>query len=278
MGMDADRWAQNVDPSVPSSARMYDFYLGGTHNFEADREAARRVIAAMPEAPAIARVNRGFLGRAVRFLLDAGVRQFLDVGSGVPTVGNVHEIAQRIDPDARVVYVDIDPVAVIHARQLLAGNDRATAIVADLRRPEDLLGLLHEPSQRAVLDLSRPVGLLLVSMLHFVPGEEAYQAVTALRDALAPGSYLVLTHGATEGFDPGEAAQVQGVYQQTTTPGRLRSRPGVKRFFGDFDLVPPGLVWVREWHPAGPDYGQANKVGMLAGVARKPPPAPMPLE
>ena len=268
--MDADQWAHEVDPTVPSSARMYDFYLGGTHNFAADREAARQVIAAMPEAPMIARVNRAFLGRAVRFLLDAGVRQFLDVGSGVPTVGNVHEIAQRIAPDARVAYADVDPVAVIHARQLLAGNDRATAIEADLRRPDELLGLLHEPPQRAILDLNRPVGLLLVSMLHFVQGEEAYQAVTALRDALAPGSYLALTHGATEGFDPQAASQVQGVYQQTTTPGGLRSRPGVQRFFGDFELVPPGLVWAREWHPEGTDDGQPSRIGMLAGVARKP--------
>ncbi len=272
---DAERWARNVDPVVPSAARMYDYFLGGSHNFEADRKAADKVIEAMPDAPSIARLNRAFLDRAVRFLIARGVRQFLDIGSGVPTVGNVHEIAQDLDPDARVVYVDVDPVAVTHARQMLEGNDRATAVVADLRRPADLLGLLDHPQRRTVLDLTRPVGLLIVSMLHLVPGEEAHDAVATLRDVLAPGSYLVISHPITEAYDKQTADNVQAVYAQTTTPGALRARADVRRFFDGFVLVPPGLVWLPEWHPDDDPYRGASstadtgRLRMVAGVARK---------
>ena len=268
-GMDPTRWARNVDPAVPSAARMYDFYLGGMHNFAADREAAAKVVRAMPQVPAIARANRSFLGRAVRFLLAEGIRQFLDIGSGIPTVGNVYEAAQGTDPQAGVVYVDLDPVAVCHARQLLDGNDRAAALVADLRAPADLLRAVRE-LRPPVLDLDRPVGLLLVSMLHFVPGEQAFEAVAAVRDALVPGSFLAVTHGVTEGFDQDAASQVQGVYRNTTTPGGLRTRLEVLRFFDGFELVPPGLVWVPEWRPDDREVpADPQRVGMLAGVGRK---------
>ncbi len=229
----------------------------------------------MPDAPLIARANRAFLDRAVRYLVGEGVRQFLDVGSGVPTVGNVHEIAQRLDPDARVVYVDVDPVAGAHAQQILAGNDRAAAVVADLRRPAELLDLLDKPERRAVLDLSRPVGLLMVSMLHFVAGEGAYQAVATLRDALATGSYLVVSHPISEAIDKPAATKVEAVYRSTTTPGGLRMRAGVERFFEGFELVPPGLVWVPEWHPdiaasqREPEVAaNPGRIGMVAGVGR----------
>jgi len=275
--MDPERWARDIDQSVPSAARMYDYFLGGMHNFAADREAADSVIEAMPDAPLIARANRAFLGRAVRYLVATGVRQFLDIGSGVPTVGNVHEIAQALEPDARVVYVDVDPVAGAHAQQILAANDRATAVVADLRRADELLRLLDRPEQRAVLDLSKPVGLLLVSMLHFVPGDEAYQSVATLRKVLAPESYLVVSHPISEAVDPEAANKVEAVYKQTTTPGALRSRAGVERFFDGFDLVPPGLVWVPEWRP-DPDPKQReaevatepSRVGMVAGIGHLP--------
>jgi len=274
--MDPERWARDIDQSVPSAARMYDYFLGGMHNFAADREAADLVIAAMPDAPLIARANRAFLDRAVRYLVGRGVRQFLDIGSGVPTVGNVHEIAQRLDPDARIVYVDVDPVAGAHAQQILAGNDRATAVVADLRRPEELLDLLDKPVRRAVLDRSQPVGLLLVSMLHFVPGDEAYQAVATLRDALVPGSYLTVSHPIREAYEESAASKVEAVYQKTTTPGGLRTRAGVERFFDGLELVPPGLVWVPEWHPdtdAGhrePELAaNPGRIGMVAGLGRR---------
>lgn len=272
--MDTEHWARNVDPSVPSAARMYDYFLGGDHNFAADRQAARAVIEAMPDAPLIARVNRAFLHRAVRFLIARGVRQFLDIGSGVPTVGNVHEIAQRLAPDTRVVYADVDPIAVSHAQQMLAGNDQATAIVADLRRTADLLHQLELPQCRAVLDLARPVGLLMVSMLHFVSGPDAHQAVATLRDALVPGSYLVISHPIREGIDTQAATKVGAVYQQTTTPGVLRTRDEVARFFDGFALVPPGLVWVPEWHPDDStadtlSIDDPGRLGMVGGVGRK---------
>jgi O-methyltransferase involved in polyketide biosynthesis len=274
--MDPERWARDIDQSVPSAARMYDYFLGGMHNFAADREAADLVIEAMPDAPLIARANRAFLDRAIRYLVGQGVRQFLDVGSGVPTVGNVHEIAQRLEPDARIVYVDVDPVAGAHAQQILAGNDRATAIVADLRRPQELLDLLDKPERRAVLDRGQPVGLLMVSMLHFVPGDEAYEAVATLRDALAPDSYLVVSHPISEAIDENAATKVEAVYQKTTTPGGLRTRAGVERFFDGFELVPPGLVWVPDWHPDA-DASQREpalatgpgRIGMVAGVGRR---------
>jgi hypothetical protein len=268
---DAERWARNVDPHVPSAARMYDYFLGGSHNFEADRQAADKVIEAMPDAPLIARVNRAFLGRAVRYLVGRGVRQFLDIGSGVPTVGNVHEIAQGLDADARVVYVDVDPVAITHARQMLEHDERATAIVADLRDPDDLLALLDHPHRRAVLDLTRPVGLLMVSMLHFVPGEVAYDGVDALRKVLAPGSYLAVSHPVTEAVDQRTADDVEAVYRRTTTPGGLRTRAEVERFFDGFALVPPGLVWVPEWQPDDAERSPAGigRVGMVAGVGRR---------
>ncbi|GAA5194449.1 SAM-dependent methyltransferase [Rugosimonospora acidiphila] len=277
--MDPEYWARDIDPNVPSAARMYDYFLGGSHNFEADREAARRVIEAMPQAPLIARANRSFLRRAVRFLVASGVRQFLDIGSGVPTVGNVHEIAQGLDPDARVVYVDIDPVAISHAQQLLEGNTRATAIVADLRRPAELLDLLRRARTRAVLDLSRPVGLLMVSMLHFLPGEGTYRAAAALRDALAPGSHVVVSHPVSDAIDARAATEVEAVYRRTATPGGLRTRAEVQRFFDGYALVPPGLVWVPEWRPddradnAADDDGEPGadprRVGMVAGVGGK---------
>ncbi|MEH1128544.1 SAM-dependent methyltransferase [Micromonospora sp. CPCC 206061] len=265
------------DINTATAARMYDYYLGGVHNFAADREAAEKVIGSMPLVPFIARANREFLGRAVRFLIDQGVRQFLDIGSGMPTQGNVHQAAQEADPDASVVYVDIDPVAVMHSRGLLEGNPRAAAVLGDLRRPNDLLDLLDGPEVREVVDLDKPVALLLVAVLHFVPDDDvAYGAVTRLRDRLVPGSWLVVSHGAAEGFVAGEAKAVQGVYQQrTATPGGLRTRDQVLEFFGDgFEIVEPGLVWAPQWRPqADRDPGvfdtEPERSGMHAVVGRK---------
>ncbi len=235
-----------------TAARIYDYYLGGTHNFPVDVEVAKRVLARNPSTSAMARTNRAFLRRAVRFLVDAGVRQFLDIGSGMPTVGNVHEVAQRAAPDSRVVYVDIDPVAVSESQELLAGNPLAIAVQGDVRAPERILG---NGQVRKLLDFSQPVGLLLVALLHFVPGdEEAYGAVATLADALAPGSYLVISHFTTEAapVSKEELARVQDMYQrQTATPFRQRNRAEVARFFaGRGELVDPGVVWVPQWRPA----------------------------
>jgi SAM-dependent methyltransferase len=256
-----------------SAARIYDYWLNGSHNFAVDREAGDRVSAQMPHAPAVARANRAFMNRAVRWLVGQGIRQFLDIGSGIPTVGNVHEVAQRIAPKSRVVYVDIDPVAVAHAQQILGGDARAVSIEEDLRRPDDLL---DRSELHAVLDMRQPVGLLLVSVLHFVPdAEDPYGAVARLRDALVPGSYLALSHGALEGFDPAAMDTVKEVYQKTTNPsGQARTREEIRQFFGDFELVEPGLVWLSQWRPdllGDEDLNeeQARKSAFLAGVARK---------
>ncbi|MFI9722233.1 SAM-dependent methyltransferase [Streptomyces sp. NPDC052396] len=271
-------WApQGIDLSVPSVSRIYDYYLGGSHNFEVDREAGRQAMAAYPGLPQVMQANRAFLRRAVRFAVAEGVTQFLDVGSGIPTFGNVHEIAQQADPRARVVYVDHDPVAVEHSRAVLAGQDRATAVAADLRSPRDIL---HSRQVRELLDLGRPVGLLLVAVLHFLQDhEEPGKAVAELRDALAPGSLLILTHATEQDgpIRPEAGARVRDVYRAIGSPLRTRSRSQVAAFFEGFTLVEPGLVPMNAWRPepdgpGGPaPAGPAERAGAagFAGVGRK---------
>jgi O-methyltransferase involved in polyketide biosynthesis len=259
-----------------TAARIYDYLLGGTHNFAADQEAARKTLEQFPLAPAMGRANRAFLRRAVRYLTEAGVRQFLDIGSGMPTQGNVHEIAQQIAADAQVVYVDIDPVAVSESLEILADNDRATAIHADLRQPQ---AILDHPLVRKHLDFDQPIALLLMAVLHFVPDDdEAHAAVSVLLDALAPGSYLAVSHVATEGFDLGAAnkdsfKRVQAVYrQETATPGGLRTRDQLARFLERSALVDPGLVWITRWRPEADDVDEfgddPRRSGWWAGLGK----------
>jgi hypothetical protein len=260
----------NADPdfaSRPSSARIYDALLGGNHNFEADREAARRLLSMIPAAGEMARANRAFLHRAVQFMIDAGIRQFLDIGSGIPTVGNVHEIAQRKVPDARVVYVDIDPVAVAHAGEILRDNAWATAVQADMRFPD---AVLEHPAVRGLLDLDQPVGLLLVAMLHFVPDDGAYTAVERLRAALPAGSYIAISHGVSDTPADAEEEGIAALYRRTdVSTATGRSRDQILRFFGDTVLVPPGLVWVHEW-PDGPaGDGGPGDMAVVGAVSRK---------
>lgn len=197
--MERPAWAPpGIDISVPSVSRIYDYYLGGSHNFEVDRQAARRAMEFLPGLPKIMQANRAFMRRAVRYAVAQGVTQFLDIGSGIPTFGNVHEIAQAASPEARVVYVDHDPVAVAHSRAVLAGDERTGIISADLRKPQDILAA---PEVSQLLDLERPVALLLVAVLHFLEdSDDPYAAVSELRDVLAPGSLLVLTHASYEGI------------------------------------------------------------------------------
>ncbi|WP_171167448.1 SAM-dependent methyltransferase [Streptomyces sp. I05A-00742] len=243
------RAPSGIDLSVPSVSRIYDYYLGGSHNFEVDREAGRRAIEAFPGMPKIMQANRAFLRRAVRHAAGRGVRQFLDIGSGIPTFGSVHEVAQAADPEARVVYVDHDPVAVAHSRNVLARNDRAGVLPADLRSPDAILG---SPEVSRLLDLERPVALLLVAVLHFVPdGDDPWAAVARLRDALAPGSLLILSHATTEGgpMKPEEGEKVESVYRTIGSPLYSRSRHDVARFFDGFALVEPGLVPMPTWRP-----------------------------
>jgi len=240
-----------------TAARIYDYHLGGTHNFPADREAATAMARMFPVLPQVVRSNRAFLRRAVRYLAEAGVRQFLDIGSGIPTEGNVHEVAQQIAPDARVVYVDIDPVAVSESLEILVDNDRVTAVRADLADPH---AVLSNPLVRGSLNFDQPVGLLLVAVLHFLPDDAvAYGAVRQLLAALAPGSYLVVSHATADGenVDQGNVKSAQDLYeQQTTTPFGIRTRSQVERFFSGLDLVEPGVVWLPEWRPspAEPEY------------------------
>jgi SAM-dependent methyltransferase len=246
---------------------VYDYWLGGNSNFVADQDAARAMIAVVPNIRAIARANRAFLGRAVLFLAQAGIRQFLDIGSGIPTGQNVHQVAQLAVPGSRVVYVDVDDVAVAHSRLLLEDNSDAVALQGDLRRPGDILSA----PQTQLIDFSQPVGLLLVSVLHFLDdAEDPWHVVAQLRDALAPGSYLVLSH-ATGDARPRVAAAANTVYMgKVRARGDVRAREAVLRFFDGFTLVDPGLVYLPEWRPDPADDQPADpgEVWMLAGVGK----------
>jgi S-adenosyl methyltransferase len=256
------------DAERPNIARVYDYLLGGSHNFEADRVAAAEFIARWPGAAHTMRMNRAFLGRVVRHLAQAGVRQFLDIGSGIPTMGNVHEIARQYAADARVVYVYNDEVAVLHSRAILARNDTAIAIQADLRHPEQILSA---PALQATLDLSRPVALLLVAVLHFLPdSDNPAMLVARLRDALAPGSYLVVSHGTTDGQEP-NVAQAIGHYNQTTAPFQPRAYSQVRAFFDGFALIDPGLVRIPLWRPDQPEdpSEQVDQIAAYGGAGCK---------
>jgi SAM-dependent methyltransferase len=245
---------------------MYDYCLGGKDNFLVDREAIDRLSDHIPEAVPLARANRAFLQRAVRHLAAAGVRQFLDLGSGLPTQGNVHEIAREACPDAKVVYVDNDPVVATHARALLEEEGRVAFVQADLLRPAELLAT---EQVRDFLDLNEPVAVLLVSILHFVV-EDPSDMVKVLRDAVAPGSYLVLTHSiSTIGRDEAEEA-AKRVYRGSSTGGSTgRTLAEIEAFFGDFELVEPGLVPVGEWHPEEPRFDDHLPDYLFGGAARK---------
>ncbi len=258
-----------VDTGQANVARVYDYWLGGSHNFLADQDAARALIAVEPNVREGARTNRAFLGRAVRFLAAAGIRQFLDIGSGIPTERNVHEVAKQAAPDARVVYVDVDPVAVAHSKTILAGHEDATIIQADLRNPERILA--HQETRR-LIDFTKPVGLLLVAVLHVIPdADDPLRSVATLRDALAPGSYVVICHATSESR-PQRAAALQTVYNRSVAArAAVRPRAAIERFFDGFDLVPPGLVYIPEWRPDSPADvpNDPGKFWGLVGVGRK---------
>ncbi|MER7752380.1 SAM-dependent methyltransferase [Kitasatospora sp. NPDC097643] len=274
----AEDWQppSELDTGIPHTARMYDYYLGGKDNFEADRKAAEAAIAAYPALPLLARTNRQFLGRAVEFVAGRGIRQFVDIGTGIPTVGSTSEVAQRVAPDARVVYVDNDPIVATHARALLAGHPagHTSVIEADLREPEQIL---DHPALRAAVDLSRPVGLMLVAVLHFIRDEEgAQRIVQILRDALAPGSALILSHGSPDFASRESAAEGTRIYRSASAPLVLRPRAGVEPFFGDFEFAGPGLVQLPLWRPTAGHVRTADlpdgwqDVSAYAGVAFKP--------
>lgn len=257
-----------IDPQKPSAARIYDYFLGGTHNFDADRQAAEAAAAVMPDLPAAMRANRDFLQRAVKVVAAAGVDQYLDLGSGIPTEGNVHEIARRGHPHARVVYVDVEPVAVVHSRRLLADDPDAAVLLADLT---DAGAVLGSPAVRDLLDLTKPVCALVVAVAHFLPDTERLgRALEMYREALAPGSYLVMSHASGEG-DMQQAEQVRRVYNTTTSPLVLRDRDDFRSFFGGWPLIEPGLTVAARWRPDAAQAQVREVAGksIIVAVARK---------
>lgn len=267
--MQRPSWAPDeVDIDRPSAARVYDYYLGGLHNFAVDRAMAARAVADWPDLPRIMQGNRAFLRRAVRHCLAQGVDQFLDIGSGIPTAGNVHEVARAVDPEARVVYVDVDPVAVAHAGALLGDDPRTGVVQADLC---DVDAVLDAPATRAVLDLDRPVALLVVALLHFVGDDRRpHEALARYRDRMVPGSHLVLSHASADGAPERMAGHV-ALYRRTPTPMSMRSHAEVLRFFDGFDLVEPGLVFLPLWRPDQPVPADSHPESFsgYAGVGRR---------
>ncbi|HEX3648361.1 MAG TPA: SAM-dependent methyltransferase, partial [Pseudonocardiaceae bacterium] len=239
MTEDASWIPDEINVEVPSAARVYDYLLGGGHNFAADRTVGEVVLKVQPHGRQIAASNRAFLNRAVRYLVDQGITQFLDLGSGIPTVGNVHEVAQQANPDCRVVYVDYDPVAVAHSQLMLRDNDRATVIDADLAQPDQVL---DSPALRRLIDFDEPVGLLMVAVFHFVPDEKNPADIVAkYRSVLPAGSYLALSHLTADQM-PGESDAVVEAMRNSRDPMYFRSYAKIVPLFDGFDLVSPGVV------------------------------------
>jgi hypothetical protein len=271
----ADNWTTTINTGVPNPARIYDYLLGGKDNFPADRDVAEQLLAIAPVARDVVEDNRAFLGRVVRHLVqEAGVRQFIDLGSGLPTQGNVHEIAQAGAADARVVYVDNDPMVVTHSRALLAGDNTA-AVQADLREPESIL---THPEVGQLIDFDQPVALLLMAILHFLPDDEGPVGIVArFRDALPAGSYVAISHGtrdipARPDMSPAEMTEmgtkVERLYQLTTASLVTRTHAEVERFFDGLELLDPGVVEIQRWRPD--DRRPMLPGGFYGGVGRKP--------
>lgn len=271
-----ERAPVGVDTTRPSVARVYDYMLGGKDNFAVDRQAGQMALQITPDGPLAARANRGFLRRAVRHMVaEAGIRQFLDIGSGLPTQGNVHEIAHQIDPQTRVVYVDSDPMVLAHGRVLLDSSPMTTVIQADIRQPEQIL---DNPEVRSMIDFAQPVGLLLLGILHHLADDEDPGAVAAVyRGAVCPGSYLAISHF----HDPGDAhpdaskkaLMVEKIFNQTMGTGRWRQHDEIVGYFGDFELLEPGVTALPDWRPA-PDDEPSEQTDtyytFVGGLARKP--------
>jgi hypothetical protein len=264
-----DDWRTTFRPDIPSSARIYDYFLGGKDNYPADREAAEQIAAYLPNIREAALINRAFVRRVVRYLVnEAGVRQLIDIGAGLPTMGNVHEVAMDADPAARVVYVDHDPIVLAHARNMLQGTPNAVIIGHDMRAPADILA---DPDLRRLVAFDQPVGILLVSVLHFLP--DADDPAGVIRDLLAPfppGSYVALTHGTAD-----EVPQVHAaarVWDAATTRVSVRSRAEVLALVSGLDVVEPGLVWTPQWQPEPGEQvpGNPSDCYFYALVARKP--------
>lgn len=267
--MSRPSWApQDIDLDRPSGARVYDYFLGGAHNFAVDRELAGMIASMTPDIGDTMRANRAFLRRVVRRLVDDRITQFLDIGSGIPTVGNVHEVAQQADPSCRVVYVDVDPIAVSHSRAILDGNPGTVVIQADARDVEQIVA---DPDVRGLLDFDRPIAVLVLGVLHFVPdGDDPAGIVARLRGSVPAGSTLALVN-VTHEDQPPEVIEAQKLSSRTGTPIFLRSRAELLAQFDGWDLVEPGLVHLPLWHPDVPlaDGERPERFGALAGLAVK---------
>jgi len=252
------------DPGRPAAARIYDYLLGGKDNYAVDRAAAERVLAVAPDQRQLARANRAFAIRAVGALASAGIRQFVDLGTGFPTSPSVHEAARQADPGARVVYVDYDPLVHVHNTALLAQDDQVVSVQADIRQPETIL---EHPDLTRLIDFGQPVGVLCVAVLHLVPDAEDPEGIVArFRDALCPGSYLALSQF-TSDSDPGAMAELRAVAAGTAVETYFRSRERILRFFDGFELVPPGLTDVERWRQDG---AAPTRLKIAGAVGRKP--------
>ncbi len=264
-----------LDVSKPNIARVYDAFLGGKDNFAIDRQVVDLALDVAPDAAAGARANRAFLRRAVRYLTaEAGIRQLLDIGSGLPTQGNVHEVAQEADPRVRVVYVDSDPMVRVHALALLANGPGTAFVTADLREPETIL---DDPAVRGLIDLGQPAGLLLFAILHHLNDDEDPAGIVArLRAALAPGSYLAISSfrmpGPEHPVDAAKTAAMEKLFNEKLGTGRWRTQEEILSWFGDWELLEPGLVPLPEWRPGikRPAKRDSTYYGFVGGVARKP--------
>lgn len=272
-GRDRKGPAPKIDTSVPHPARRYNYWLGGKDNFAADRASGDRIAQVMPTVRVAVRENRRFQTRAVKFLAgEAGISQFLDIGTGIPAMDNPHEVAQAIDPTCRVAYVDNDPVVLAHSRALLTSSaEGATAYVeADVRAPEKIL---NDPDVLATVDFSKPVALLMVALLHFIPEEEAYDVVSTLRDALPSGSYLAISHGTQDYLTP-EQLEMATAESASGRHGGIwpRARDQFARFFDGLELVPPGIQPVAEWRADGETQPRpaAKDIAIYGAVARLP--------
>ena len=263
---DQARAAISIDASTPNVARIYDYLLGGKDNFRADREAARRLLEAIPDAGAIARDNRSFLARVVRYLVtEGGIRQFLDLGCGLPTQANVHQLAQGVVPGVCVVYADNDPMVASHGEALLASGDQVAMVLSDLRQPTTIL---THPQVSGLLDLSQPVAVLCTSTLHFIADEaEPGMILAAYRDRLASGSYLAISHAIQTEELAKERREAESVYSQASSQLHVRPLADVLRFFDGFELVPPGLTDVERWRQDG---AAPTRLKIAGAVGRKP--------
>ena len=263
MNRDYENPVQPSNAAKANVARIYDYALGGKDNFEVDRVAADALLDVVPGLRATARENRQFLQRAVRFAASQGVAQFIDIGSGLPTVQNTHEVAQGVNPDAKVAYIDYDEVVLAHARALLAENENVIAEAGDLRK---LAQIVTRLSELGFIDFGKPVAVLLVAITHFL-GEDCYDIVGQVKERLPSGSYLILSHATADNASPEEAGQIHATYRASTASATLRTHDEVTKFFDGLELVEPGVTGVGDW---GDNVHDASSTLCYGGVGRKP--------